>query len=252
MDINWYSFIPGYFQGLTKVFTTYPFDVIKIKMQTNTYNHPITCFKDLIKNDPKIFLRGIKLPLLVFPIDRAISYKIYEDCNNHNINPYYSAFIGGITSSVISVPMQYFTTNAIHMNKDNYKGIFNLITNNIKNNNNFFKGYYIDTTRAILGSTIFLGTYGNIRQQLPNEEIYTIISSISSITVTWSITFPLDTIRVDKQITQNTSIKDLIIKRYNKFGIINFYNGLSPILIRSIPSTILGMLVYENIKKKIE
>ena len=63
------------------------------------------------------------------------------------------------------------------------------------------------------------------------------------------ITFPLDTIRVDKQITQNTSIKDLIIKRYNKFGIINFYNGLSPVLIRSIPSTILGMLVYENIKK---
>ena len=33
---NIYSFIPGYFQGLTKVVTTYPFDVVKIKMQTDS------------------------------------------------------------------------------------------------------------------------------------------------------------------------------------------------------------------------
>jgi len=41
------SFLPGYCQGLTKVFTTYPFDVIKIKLQTNSYKSTIQCFKQL-------------------------------------------------------------------------------------------------------------------------------------------------------------------------------------------------------------
>ena len=33
MTIDLLTFLPGYCQGLSKCFTTYPFDVIKIKMQ---------------------------------------------------------------------------------------------------------------------------------------------------------------------------------------------------------------------------
>ena len=245
-------FFPGACQGLSKVITTYPFDVIKIKMQTNTYNSAIKGFKHLIKTDPKIFFRGISVPLIIFPIDRAISYRIYDDLNKKNINPYFSAFCGGITSSIFSVPMQFFTTNAIHTKKDNYTGIFNLIKNTIKTKNNFFRGYWLDTSRAISGSTIFLGTYGNIKKTLPDTEMNTIISSLFSISLTWCITFPIDAVRVEQQITKNTTILNIIKSRYKNYGFFNFYNGLFPILIRSIPSTTIGMLVYEYAKKYIE
>ena len=246
------DFIPGFMQGLSKVFTTYPFDVVKTKMQANKYQSTLECFKDLIKTDRKAFFRGISYPLISFPIDRAISYKIYEDMNKLNFNPYQSAFCGGIISSFFNVPMQYFTTNAIMMQKEEYKGMFQLIKETLKNKNNFYKGYMLDTSRAIIGSTLFLGTYGNIKKNLPENNYSTMISSVGSISITWLITFPIDSIRVETQITKEKSIKDIIIERYKKRGINNFYNGLTPVLIRSVPSTIIGMLVYENTKKIIK
>lgn len=245
------TLIPGYCQGVTKVIITYPCDVIKIKLQTNTYPNMYLCIKDLLKNNPKIFLRGISIPLIVFPIDRAISYKIYEDLNKQRINPYISAFIGGITSSIFNVPMQYITTNAIHMSREQYQGITHLILDRIKSKNNLFRGYTLDTSRAVFGSTIFLGTYGNLKNKLPDTNIYTIASSMISISITWLITFPLDLIRVNQQITKNTSIYELIEKTYRCGGLRGFYRGLNIVLMRSIPATVAGMMVYEKIKKSI-
>jgi hypothetical protein len=135
------------------------------------------------------------------------------------------------------------------MQKEEYKGMIQLIKETLKNKNNFYKGYILDTSRAIIGSTIFLGTYGNIKKKLPENNYSTMISSVGSISITWLITFPIDSIRVENQITKEKSIKDIIIERYKKRGITNFYNGLTPVLIRSFPSTIIGMLVYENCKR---
>jgi len=243
------DFIPGFMQGLSKVFTTYPFDVVKTKMQANKYQSTLQCFEHLIKTDRNAFFRGISYPLISFPIDRAISYKIYEDMNKLNFNPYQSAFCGGIISSFFNVPMQYFTTNAIIMKKEEYKGMIQLIKETLKNKNNFYKGYMLDTSRAIIGSTLFLGTYGNIKKNLPENNYSTMISSVGSISITWLMTFPIDSIRVETQITKNKAMKDIIIERYKTRGITNFYNGLTPVLIRSFPSTIIGMLVYENCKR---
>ena len=243
------SFLPGYCQGLSKVFMTYPFDVIKTKMQTNSYKTTYDCVKNLIKNDSKIFFRGIQVPLVTFPIDRAISYKIYDELNNKKINPYFSAFFSGFVSSIFNVPMQYITTNAINMKKENYKGVFHLIKYTLLKKKNIYKGYWIDTSRSIFGSTIFLGTYGNIKKILPDNNKNTIVSSLISISVTWIITFPLDTIRVEQQINNDKKIFALIKKRYLNYGVLNFYNGLFPVLLRSYPATTIGMLVYENVKK---
>ena len=65
----------------------------------------------------------------------------------------------------------------------------------------------------------------------------TVISSLCSISLTWCITFPIDAVRVEQQITKNTTILNIIKSRYKNYGFLNFYNGLFPILIRSIPST---------------
>ena len=43
----------------------------------------------------------------------------------------------------------------------------------------------------------------------------------------------------------------IFMNRYKTSGILSFYNGLTPVLLRSIPSTTLGMLVYEEAKKLI-
>lgn len=236
--------IPGFLQGLSKIFITYPVDVVKIKMQTKNYNSIVSCISHLIKNDKTIFVRGIKLPIFIFPAERAISYKIFEDLNKKNYNPYFSGTLSGLIGSITNVPMQYFTTNAINMKKEEYINITTLIKQSFKTKN-FYKGYFIETGRICLGSSIFLGTYGNLRKILENKTSFvTPISSIISISTVWLITFPLDTIRVEKQIS-NDKIIDIIKRRNRNFGGFNLYKGLTPVLFRSIPSTSIGMYVYE-------
>ena len=243
---NYISFLPGACQGLSKVFTTYPFDVMKIQMQSNKYNTMRECASDLLKNNRKLFFRGMSIPLVTFPIERAISYKLYEDMNKKNYNPYTSALYGGVAASFFGVPMQFLTTNAIVSN--NYKGVIPFLKEQISKKNNIFRGYYLDTGRALLGSTLFLGTYGNLKKILPDNEKSTIFASLGSISFTWILTFPIDLVRVNYQISKNKTVLSIINEQYNNYGLKSFYRGLAPVLTRSIPSTIIGMLVYEKAK----
>jgi len=205
--------------------------------------------RHLIRTDPTVFVRGMSVPMVSFPIDRAISYKIYEDLNNLKFNPYQSAFVGGIFSSFFNVPMQYITTNAINTDKKQYKGIKKLITVTMNNKKDLYRGYSFDTVRSISGSTIFLGTYGNIKKTLPENDISTVISSLGAITVTWITTFPLDTLRALRQTSlSNESLLVSTRKKIATDGIRSLYRGLTPVMIRSIPSTCFGMLVYEKVK----
>jgi hypothetical protein len=67
----------------------------------------------------------------------------------------------------------------------------------------------------------------------------------------WLITFPLDTIRTDYQ-SSNKNIKTLIINRFKDHGFRGFYKGITPVLIRTVPSASIGMYVYEKIKKNLQ
>ena len=64
--------------------------------------------------------------------------------------------------------------------------------------------------------------------------------------------FPLDNIRVEQHNNNDKKIFDLIKKRYLKYGVLNFYNGLFPVLLRSYPATTIGMLyrIFYSLKKE--
>jgi hypothetical protein len=220
-------------------------------MQKNSYVDFKTCFCDLLKNDKRIFFRGIGYPLLFFPIDRAISFKIYDDLNKKKYNPYLSGLFASIISSFTNVPLQYISSNVIHMDKDKYKGVFSFIKNELVSKNNIYKGYFVETSRGMIGSTIFLGTYGNLKNTFPDKKKYILISSLLAVSTTWILTFPIDTIRTDFQ-TSNEKLYNLIKNRYKNYGFLNFYKGLQPVLLRSFPSSILGMYVYETVKNYLE
>lgn len=236
--------LPGFAQGITRVIISYPFDVIKVKMQKNkttTYD----CFKKYIKNDRKIFFRGIGIPLITVSIERSISFKLYEKMNK-KINPYVSGLLTSIVFSPINVPMQYLTNNIIHYEKKKY-GQF--IINEFKSKK-IFNGYISEVSRCMIGSTLYLGTYGNIRKYVPNNNIGFSISGIIASLSSWIVIFPLDTIRTDFQTSKiKCNYKNLIYYRYNKYGILSFWRGITPIFMRSIPSSAIGMIVYENVKK---
>ena len=239
------DFIPGFLQGLSRVLISHPFDYIRLYLQTNN-SESIRDF--LKKNSYKQLYRGVSIPIIIVPIDRAIQFKSYEYFNKY-MNPYFSGSICGLISSIFTLPSNYICNNFILNNKNNDLKKFILSILNKDNYHKLIYGFKPEIIRSILGTSIYLGTYGTMRNKYGSDTKQSIInSSVAGISV-WTITYPIETIKVEQQINNNLNIKSILINRINKYGILNLWKGILPIYVRTLPSSIVGMLVYENTKK---
>jgi solute carrier family 25 carnitine/acylcarnitine transporter 20/29 len=194
----------------------------------------------IYKNDPYKFYRGSFLSYTSVSFERSIQFYFLEKMNKRNNNPYLNGLLLSLFSSIYNVPVQFLTTN-IALNNINYIKL---------NKNNFYKGISLELSRNIINTTIFNGTYFYLRNTYGNStELAPLYGAISGISF-WLITFPLDTIRTEYQ-SSNHSLKQIVVNRYNS-GINTFYRGLTPVLVRTIPSASCGMYVYEIVKKYME
>lgn len=243
------ALIPGFVQGIVRVGISYPFDSLKVFMQKGIHLSTISCFKNIIKQDPKILYRGASLSFTIIPIDRSIQYFLAEKLNK-KYNSYFSGFILGSISSVYQVPLQYITTNAILTDKRQYVNIWKFIQQlDIRK---FYRGYLIEYPRSIVATTVYLGTYLSLRENLSEKQklyMSPFLGTFAGI-ASWLVVFPLDTIRTERQsINTDKSIWNIIKDKYNFRGLRGFYLGITPVILRSIPSASLGMFAYEYTRK---
>ena len=235
------DFIPGYFQGITRVIISYPFDYVRLFLQTNNLHS----YKDFFNKHSFFSLyRGVSLSLFAIPIDRAIQFRNYEYLNSKNINPFISGAICGVISPIYMLPFNYITNKYIL----DYKKTS--IVHFIKNidASRLYNGFKPELFRNLIGSSVYMGTYGCIRNNFPNEIKYNILNgAVSGITV-WTITYPLDTIKVDQQVN-NKNLYDTLYYRIKNYGFLNLWKGILPIYIKTLPSSIGGILVYEQVRE---
>jgi hypothetical protein len=243
--------LPGFIQGLTRVTISYPFDTVKIYMQKNLYKNTQDTIKNIIKIDPKIFYRGSSLTYTIIPLDRSLQFYIAEKYKN-KMNPFLMSSGLGLFTTLYNLPLQYLTANIVLEKKDNYKNIRTFIKNiQIKN---LYKGISIELPKTIVSTGSYMGSYYYLREKFNKENsLYKapVIGIISSI-ICWSIIFPFDTIRNDLQTTKNIGLKKLILDRNKQYGLLNFYKGITPVFIRTIPSSAAGMLAYEMTRNYIK
>ena len=246
---NLKELLPGLFQGLTRVSISYPADVVKVQMQKQLHNNTLSTIKYIIKNDIFKFYRGSSISFFTIGIERSLQFYYLEKINK-KFNPFLSGFLVSTLSSIYNLPMQYLTTNIslLNKNKDNVS-----IINFIKNTSfkNLYKGYFIETPKNILGSTIYLGTYMKMRSMCEDKFFYPFFGGISGISV-WLIIYPIDTIKTEFQTTKNINVSDIIFNRYKNYGIKSFYKGITPVIIRTFPSAFMGMFVYEKTRELIK
>ena len=230
--------IPGFLQGITRVLISYPFDYIRTNIQTQEYKNIISYIyqKKLTVKDA---YRGCTIQLVSIPIDRSIQFYLFEKISKNN--PIYIASISSsILSSIYSVPMNFLTTQVITGHSAlSFKNIQQFLKNK-----NQYTGFTADLSKSLIGSILYTSSYGYLRKLIDKERhnyfIFGIIASISS----WSVIYPLDTLRVIKQ-TTNYSYKEIIKMTTFK----QYYSGFSIILMRSVPSAGAGMFVYEKSKQ---
>ena len=102
---------------------------------------------------------------------------------------------------------------------------------------NLSKTIPIEYSRSFIGSSLFLYTYNELKEN--NVPLW--LSAFGGTTSVWMITYPLDNIR--NQIIRDNNIL--------KFDIKNIYRGVQYPILRSIPLSIVGMYVYEKVKNYI-
>ena len=220
--------LPGFIQGLVRVIVSYPFDYIRTNIQTQQYTSITDFYKNNNMSLTKLY-KGLSVPLLTVPIDRAVQFYIFEECNRRKFTTSQSSFIATLISSIYSVPINYLQTRIMTEKSE---------VNKIKTLR--YKGFYSDLSRNFLSSFLYLGIYGELRKRIPKENHNYFLFGVTTSTLMWSIVYPLDTIRVLKQTSDSSYIK--IIKNTS---IKNYYRGLPLVIVRSIPSSGFGMMSYE-------
>lgn len=99
--------------------------------------------------------------------------------------------------------------------------------------NIFYKSLILEYSRKFTGSILFLSFYNYFK------EYPIIIRAPLTGCVMWSITYPID------------SYKNILLSGYKneKINITRLYNGIQYSFIRTIPSTIIGLHIYEYLNK---
>jgi len=236
------DFLPGYLQGISRVLVSHPFDYVRLHLQTNKSKSISDFFKH---NKITILYRGVGIPLISVPIDRAIQFKIYEDLNNYTLSPFLSGSIVGVMSTVLTLPTSNICNNFV-LNKE--INLIKYINTKIKDPFKLYNGFKPELLRSVLASSIYLGSYGKMRELYGNDLKQSIINGAVAGISLWTITYPIETIKVEQQLNNRKIIKILNHRIYN-YGILNLWKGISSVYIRTVPSSIIGMVVYEEVKK---
>ena len=249
--------LPGFCQGIVRVFISYPFDAVKVMSQANNQK-PLENVRQHIYKNPSIFYRGVGIPMITVSIDRSLQYKYFEQFKSR-YDPYLLGAAIGVLSSILSVPMQFITSNVLLISKAEYRSMYHYLRTTFQSQGfrPLIRGYSLEAPRSVLATSIYLGTYGNLRKAVSSDSptpTQTTVSAIGASWSSWICVFPMDTIRTLYQTekTHTRSISALAIARYREFGLLSFWRGLTPVLLRTAPSSVFGMLAYEFVRKSIQ
>ena len=221
-------FLPGASTGITKILIGYPFETIKVRKQLNI---PLT-------HNVLNYYKGCSIPLVSSVIKRSIQLNIYESFKKDST--YFAGGISGLISSIIMNPFNIIKVN-IQSNK------YNKIRDILYNYRKIQKGFYINIIRDTLFSTYYLGTYGYLKNNLPDKPIYYSVSSMIAGSSVWVFLIPFDYIRTNIQ--TNISHRTLFNNSIKNPKIL--WNGTSYMMIKSLPINLINMVIYEYLKKNV-
>ena len=205
------SFIPGFAMGLTRALVSHPFEILKIKSQLG-----------ITKAVP--LLKGLHYSLLASGIERGIQFGLYDFFKRKDDSNLVSSLKASSLSTCIGVPYNFYIVNRSVVNRSFCFSPANLA-----------KTVPLEYSRAFIGSSLFLFTYNSLR----DADKAPWWAAFGGTTAAWSVTYPIDNVR------------NQIISGRNKFSLAGLYKGIHYPVFRSIPSSIVGMYVYEAVKSAI-
>uniref|UniRef100_A0A182SBE0 Mitochondrial ornithine transporter n=1 Tax=Anopheles maculatus TaxID=74869 RepID=A0A182SBE0_9DIPT len=280
------DFTAGCLGGVALVYVSQPMDTVKVKMQTfpGLYKGLVNCTVQTFKRDG--IVRGLyagTLPAVVANVaENSVLFAAYGACQQvvgsavkkpsiaelstleNATAGFLAAFFSSFTlcpTELIKCKLQALRETAGNDGKrrptiSSYALVSQILrTEGIAG---MFRGLTSTFAREMPGYFFFFGGYEHTREFLarPGQAkddigaLRTMVAGAVGGVALWTVIFPADVIKSRIQVySMRASMTQVGLDIFRKEGVLAFYNGLLPTIVRTIPATAVLFVVYEYTKK---
>jgi hypothetical protein len=266
---NYDSFISGSFAGACGIIVSYPLDTIKTYHQTTNTKNIYEAFKSIMKKHKIKFIhkglyRGMTFPLFGMGMEKAIVFGVQENfyklkiISDHYTNIFASGVVSGLCCGLVVTPIEKF--KILMQNNHSYHTAYKSIFNNrtlYTSSTLLYRGYASTMIREGLGFGIYFYVYNNLKD-MHNQQfnikfnpLYAMMYGALSGTSAWAIMYPSDQIKTIQQY-HNHKFTQAIKHIYKNHGLVGFYRGYIPALLRAsiLHAGVFGGLELFNLLSK--
>lgn len=269
----------GSIAGACGKFIEYPFDTVKVRLQTQgSQMFPTTwsCIKYTYQNEGILrgFFQGIGSPLFGASLENATLFVAYNQTSKYLTknthfgeltNIIISGAVSGSFASLVLTPVELIKCklqvanleNKIPGNIPKTTKIIPTLVNIIKQKGamGLWQGQSSTFVRESFGGVAWFTTYELMKRYLKerhsgeeNKTWELLVSGASAGLAFNASIFPADTVKSIMQ-TEHTTIKKAVMKVITRYGFTGFYRGLGITLIRAAPANATVFYTYETLSK---
>lgn len=256
------NLVAGGFGGLCSLAVGYPFDTVKVRLQTSTnstttYKSAFDCLKKIVVHEGAFNLfRGIsglacvalpRFALMFHSNTVARNYLMDNEDSKH----YFHIMLSGALSQILVVPLIVAPLERIKviMQTDhNVQGQWSCFKQIVANEGprGLFKGTLITYARDMPSFATYFLVYDFLRQQHNASVLGTMVSGALAGIAGWMVAIPADVVKNRHQACdQSKSAFSNALHLLKTCGVRGFFLGAGPILLRAGPANAAAFLGYE-------
>ncbi|XP_036355084.1 mitochondrial carnitine/acylcarnitine carrier protein-like [Octopus sinensis] len=251
--------LAGGFGGTCLVASGFPFDTIKVRLQTSTatsnglspvYTNATDCARKILKNEVlEIFLSGI---FWILP-----QYMLYAFLATTYTNILSAGLLSGIFTVILMAPgerikclLQVQTNSQVKL----YNGPIDCAKKLFKEGGmrSIYKGSLLTLYRDVPGSGAYFLTYNLLKDKLSSDEglspLKTLFAGGMAGVFNWVVSMPQDMIKSRFQTasvnTYPNGLRDVVSEIMREGGPLGFYRGFAPVIVRAFFANAVLFFVY--------
>ncbi|XP_053665644.1 mitochondrial basic amino acids transporter [Anopheles marshallii] len=269
------DFAAGCLGGCAGVIVGFPFDTVKVHLQTQNHKNPMyrgtaDCFRKIIVREGVHGLyRGMSSPMAGVAVVNAIVFGVYGNIQRRTTNPdsLYSHFLAGtaagLAQSIVCSPMELIKTRLqlqdnLPRGAERFSGPVDC-TRSIwrrEGARGIFRGLGITAARDMPGFSSYFVAYEYMVRCVANPSPFVILMAGGFAgTFSWLVTFPLDVVKSRLQADgisgkpQYSGLIDCVRKSHAAEGLAFLSRGLASTLLRAFPMNAVCFLVVSYTMK---
>lgn len=222
----------GIVLGMIQTILGHPFDTLKTGIQLhNCKTYPL--LQHIIKNEGVVGLyKGSLMPFTFSVINNCYLFNGFEYLVSKSYSNQISGFILGFVSSFFMSPIEMLKC---HIQSSKKHVTYIQILNQLRNQKiSLYKGFYYTLLRETIGCTSYFYLFFLLEKNFTG---YTALNGGLTGSISWILTYPIDTIKTRYQVDGIISYK-------------NLYKGFSLMLARSFIVNSAIFYYYQNCVKR--